>query len=85
MTKDIEPAADFIAGEMKKIGLKPYAEESRRQLLIQLIKERIILEQNITDAAYACGFNSLHHFSKFFKNEIGLSPSEYLASLGKAD
>lgn len=31
LTKDIEPAADFIAGEMKKIGLKPYAEESFRQ------------------------------------------------------
>lgn len=31
LTKDIEPAADFIAGEMKRIGLKPYAEESFRQ------------------------------------------------------
>ncbi|ULT28427.1 hypothetical protein KUH03_18830 [Sphingobacterium sp. E70] len=31
LTKDIEHAADFIAGEMKKIGLKPYAEESFRQ------------------------------------------------------
>ena len=31
LTKDIGPAADFIAGEMQKIALKPYAEESFRQ------------------------------------------------------
>lgn len=31
LTKDIEPAADFIAGEMKRIGLKPYAEQDFRQ------------------------------------------------------
>ncbi len=31
LTKDIEPAADFIAGEMKRIGLKPYAEQNFRQ------------------------------------------------------
>ncbi|WP_312185501.1 M20/M25/M40 family metallo-hydrolase [Sphingobacterium sp.] len=31
LTKDIEPAADFIAGEMKRIGLTPYAEQNYRQ------------------------------------------------------
>jgi len=31
LTKDIEPAADFIAGEMKRIGLTPYAEQNFRQ------------------------------------------------------
>lgn len=31
LTKDIEKAADFIAGEMKRIGLTPYAEQSYRQ------------------------------------------------------
>ncbi|WP_286775217.1 MULTISPECIES: M20/M25/M40 family metallo-hydrolase [Sphingobacterium] len=31
LTKDIEPAADFIAAEMKRIGLSPYAEQNYRQ------------------------------------------------------
>ncbi|MGE8429056.1 MAG: M20/M25/M40 family metallo-hydrolase [Sphingobacterium sp.] len=31
LTKDIEPAADFIAAEMKRIGLRPYAEQNYRQ------------------------------------------------------
>lgn len=31
LTKDIEPAADFIAAEMKRIGLTPYAEQNYRQ------------------------------------------------------
>jgi hypothetical protein len=31
LTKDIEPAADFIAGEMKRIGLTPYVEQNYRQ------------------------------------------------------
>lgn len=31
LTKDIEPAADFIATEMKRIGLSPYAEQDYRQ------------------------------------------------------
>lgn len=79
------PKSKQYLGRIFKKKYQQSLQESRRQLLIQLIKERIILEQNITDAAYACGFNSLYHFSNFFKNEIGLSPSEYLTSLGKAD
>ena len=31
LTKDIEPAADFIAAEMKRLGLSPYAEQNYRQ------------------------------------------------------
>ncbi|HAF34773.1 MAG TPA: peptidase M28 [Sphingobacterium sp.] len=31
LTKDIETAADFIAAEMKRIGLSPYAEQNYRQ------------------------------------------------------
>src|SRR5690606_14178543 len=31
LTKDIESAADFIANEMKRIGLMPYAEQNYRQ------------------------------------------------------
>ena len=33
--------------------------------------------RSITDIAFAWGFNSSAHFSRLFKNEYGISPSEY--------
>ncbi len=33
---------------------------------------------NISEAAYKCGFNNLNHYREFFKNEYGMTPSEYL-------
>ena len=41
---------------------------------------------NLTDVAMACGFNSSSYFCKVFKNEKGISPTEYkkqLKSQGK--
>lgn len=34
---------------------------------------------NITETAQKCGFSSIHLFSKLFKKEYSLSPSEYMA------
>ena len=33
---------------------------------------------SITDIAYSCGFGSLYHFSKAFKEETSVSPSEFI-------
>lgn len=33
---------------------------------------------NISEIAYACGFNSLSYFSRAFKDKFGKTPSEYL-------
>lgn len=57
----------------------------RKQLLIQYIKQQILLDDSISNIAYTCGFNSIHHFSNFFKQETGLSPSEYLDGLKKGE
>ena len=37
---------------------------------------------NISDIAYACGFNTLSHFNKLFKKTYGMTPSEYRSSKG---
>ena len=34
-------------------------------------------DNNISDIAYACGFNTLSHFNKLFKKTYGMTPSEY--------
>ena len=40
---------------------------------------RLLTEQglNVTEAAYASGFNDLGHFRRCFKEEYGVSPSKY--------
>lgn len=35
---------------------------------------------NVSNIAYACGFNTLSHFNKLFKKTYGMTPSEYRAS-----
>jgi AraC-like DNA-binding protein len=53
---------------------------------LRVITERIILEskrlldfsdKNINEIAAALGFDEVSHFSKFFKTQVGLSPTEY--------
>lgn len=56
-----------------------------------LIKERLILEakkllhltyKNINEIAFELGFSDEFHFSKYFKNEVGISPKHYRDEVG---
>ncbi|MNL04221.1 Sensor histidine kinase TodS [compost metagenome] len=50
---------------------------------MRLKRSRQLLDangQNISEVAYAVGFNSAKYFSTCFKEEYGISPSEYLKS-----
>jgi AraC-like DNA-binding protein len=38
---------------------------------------------NISEVAYAVGFNSLTYFAKSFRNHFGQTPSEFLSETGK--
>ena len=40
--------------------------------------------RNFSEISEALGFGSIHHFSKFFKEKTGLSPSEYAKSIYKS-
>lgn len=77
------PKSKQYLGRIFKKQFRQSLQDTRKQLLIQQIKKQIILKQSITETAYTCGFNSIYQFSTFFKNETGLSPSEYLDSLRK--
>lgn len=49
----------------------------------RLKKAAMLLEQqrgNVSEVAYAVGFSSLSYFSKSFRAQYGLTPSEYIAS-----
>ncbi|MEX2565581.1 MAG: two-component regulator propeller domain-containing protein [Cyclobacteriaceae bacterium] len=52
----------------------------------RLKKAVILMEQqagNISEVAYAVGFNSLTYFAKCFRNLYGQSPSEFISSIRK--
>lgn len=49
-----------------------------RSKKLEKAKELLQLPSNsITDVVFECGFNDLSYFSKLFKSEYGLSPSEF--------
>ncbi|HAY18096.1 MAG TPA: hybrid sensor histidine kinase/response regulator, partial [Rikenellaceae bacterium] len=47
---------------------------------IRLKKGYELLEEghNVSEAAYSCGFNDVGHFRNCFKNEYGMSPSQFI-------
>ena len=47
---------------------------------IRLKKSYELLEEghNVSEAAYSCGFNDIGHFRNCFKNEYGMSPSQFI-------
>lgn len=50
---------------------------------VRLKRALYLLEQksgNITEVAYAVGFNSLSYFNKCFKKQFGTTPSEFISS-----
>ncbi|UPU39992.1 helix-turn-helix transcriptional regulator [Erysipelothrix sp. Poltava] len=51
---------------------------------IKMMRAQVmILEENlpITEVAMRLGFSSIHYFSRKFKKQFGLSPTEYAQSL----
>lgn len=60
--------------EITGISAGGFIRNLRLQQAARLIKEK---KQNITQIAYAVGFNSQTHFSSAFKKHFGMTPSEY--------
>lgn len=66
----------FAALYTQHFGLSPKADliQNRIQLAKQLLN---YAGCSITEVAMQCGFQSIHYFSKYFKETVGLSPKEY--------
>lgn len=70
--------------------LKKYFKKSTNKSMMSYYKElrlekakQLILTNEIsyTEIANRLGFHSIHHFSSFFKKQVGLSPSEYARTM----
>lgn len=80
-------ALGFYADKMN-VSIKTLSKKVKNKMntsLGQLIRSEIIRSakiklsqnENVKDVAYALGFEEVSHFSSFFKNNIGKSPSAY--------
>lgn len=55
-----------------------------RMLRIEKAKELLVSDYlSISDIASMTGFNTIFTFSRAFKNEVGLSPKNYLDKMGR--
>lgn len=52
-----------------------------REKRLEYAKEYLKKSNNISQAAYSSGFESLAHFSRCFKKQFGQSPSDYLKEI----
>lgn len=52
-----------------------------RQFVVQQIKDRLASGANVTEVAYALGFEYPQHLSRMFKTQTGQSPKEYIEKL----
>ncbi|MBR9885100.1 MAG: helix-turn-helix domain-containing protein [Oceanospirillales bacterium] len=58
-------------------SLSRYIWQRRLDRVSRLLKNPVNQGNNISSYAFACGFNDMTHFSKAFKKQFGMSPSEY--------
>ena len=67
----------FSSLYVQRFGLSPKADliDSRIQLAKQML---YYSELSITEISKQCGFQSIYYFSKYFKEAVGMSPSEYV-------
>lgn len=64
----------------QQLGLS--AQEFIQSYLIEVAKEKLAGKSlNIKEIAFALGFEYPNHFSRFFKNQTGITPSEYKLGL----
>lgn len=83
--RDIAEALMKSESELKRafkaetgVGVIMYFRGMKINRAKQLLRDA---SMNITEIAEALGYNSIHHFSRHFKNATGMSPKEYSKSI----
>lgn len=54
-----------------------YIQRRRLQACMRELAEQARADRSITEIALSCGFSNLSHFSRVFRDHIGMSPSEF--------
>jgi len=67
----------------KKLGTKTPLQFIQERKIIEAHRLLIYTDKTISDIAYELGFSDVQAFSRFFKNQDGVSPMEYKKQKGK--
>lgn len=69
---------------LRKLFLKYYDTTPKQYILeVRVRKAKQLLEENrisVTAISQECGFSSVYHFCRAFKQKVGISPTEYASS-----
>ncbi|WP_405520115.1 helix-turn-helix transcriptional regulator [Spirosoma sp. KNUC1025] len=67
----------YLSNLLKQETVKTAVELIHRSLLVEAKNQLRMNPQNVSEIAFALGFDNLSYFSKLFKREVGLSPALY--------
>lgn len=78
----------FVSADYLRHIFHEYSTQSPLQLILKmrLAKAKTLLAGgafSVKETAEKCGFGSQYYFSRFFRKYAGVTPSQYLASLGR--
>lgn len=73
---ELNLSANYFGDLVKKETGKS-AKEYIQNKTIQLAKEKIFQDKNVNEIAYELGFKYPQHFTRLFKQKVGMSPVEY--------
>lgn len=79
--KELAKLAGYHAHHLNRLFLKQTGQSMHQYILARRLNEakKLLLntELPVSEVAEKCGFNSLSHFSFYFKQQIGLPPLQY--------
>jgi AraC-like DNA-binding protein len=73
---ELNLSANYFGDLIKKESGKS-AQEYIQSKVIEVAKERIFDDRSISQVAYNLGFKYPQHFTRLFKQKVGVSPVEY--------
>ena len=73
----LNKAPKTLSNLFKKLGNKSPLQFIQSRLLLEAHRLLKYSEKSISDFGYELGFNDIQAFSRFFKNQEGMSPNDY--------
>lgn len=64
--------------------LAGYIQHRRLQMCVRELGEHAPASRSITEIALSCGFSNLSHFSRVFRDHMGMSPSDFRSGGGQS-